>query len=70
MTCREPTWGYQPDTTRRSLPVSKDTLGGSGVTRQQSGQDLGLLAFEFGGRDDAPVAQVGQLAQLVRRAPP
>src|SRR5215471_19937241 len=36
--------------------------------RSASGQDLALLAFELVGRDDAPVAQVGQLAQLVRSA--
>jgi hypothetical protein len=28
--------------------------------RSRSGQDLGLLALELLGRDDAPVAQVGE----------
>ena len=31
-------------------------------------QDLGLLALELPGGDDSPVAEVGQLGQLVRRA--
>ena len=35
--------------------------------RSGSGQDLGLLPVELLGRDDAPVAQVGQLGQLIRR---
>jgi hypothetical protein len=32
----------------------------------RSGQNLGLLACELLGRDDTPVAQVGELGQLVR----
>src|SRR6516162_11296324 len=36
--------------------------------RNRSGQDLGLLALELLRRDDTPVAQVGELGQLVRRA--
>src|SRR5262245_59490653 len=40
------------------------TWAGSGPGRQ----DLGLLALELLGGDHAPVAQVGQLRQLVRRA--
>ena len=33
----------------------------------RSGEDLGLLAVELPGRDDAPVTQVGELGQLIRR---
>src|SRR5215472_9201943 len=33
------------------------------------GQDLGLLAFELGGRDNPAVTQLGQLGQLVGRVP-
>ena len=33
----------------------------------RSGEDLGLLAVELLGRDDAPVTQVGELGQLIRR---
>jgi hypothetical protein len=33
------------------------------------GQDLGFKTFEFVGRDDSPVAQVGQAGQLVGLAP-
>src|SRR5262249_45706966 len=40
----------------------------SGQRDPRSGQDLGLLAFELVSGDDAPVAQVSQLAQLVRCA--
>src|SRR5271165_658541 len=43
-------------------------LGLSADCGPRSGHDLGLLAFELLGRDDAPVAQVGELGQLVRRA--
>jgi len=35
----------------------------------RSGQDLGLLALELFRRDDAPVAQVSELGQLVRCVP-
>src|SRR5208282_4199096 len=37
--------------------------------RHSLGQDLGLLALELVGRDNAPVAQVSQLGQLVGRGP-
>ena len=35
--------------------------------RSRSGEDLGFLAVEFAGRDYAPVTQVGELGQLIRR---
>src|SRR5271157_3846617 len=43
-------------------------LGLSADCGPRSGHDLGLLAFELLGRDDAPVAQVSELGQLVSRA--
>ena len=46
---------------RHDLPTKRDRP-------PCSGHDLGLLAFELLGRDDTPVAQVGKLGQLVRRA--
>ena len=45
--------------------------GARAGTRAPAGsgrQDLGLLALELPGGDDSPVAEVGQLGQLVRRA--
>src|SRR5215469_6043222 len=33
----------------------------------RSGEDLGLLALEFLGRNDATVTKVGELGQLIRR---
>lgn len=35
--------------------------------RSRSGEDLGLLTVELLGRNDAPVPQVGELGQLIRR---
>src|SRR5215470_13895420 len=36
---------------------------------RSGGENLGLLAFELVGRDDAAVTQLGQLGQLVGRVP-
>jgi hypothetical protein len=50
------------------IPTVLFAFGLSADCGPRSGHDLGLLAFELLGRDDAPVAQVSELGQLVRRA--
>lgn len=50
----------------RCLPSG---IASAARTLSSSGrQDLGLLALELPGGDDSPVAEVGQLGQLVREA--
>src|SRR6185312_17133327 len=59
---------------RRPVRRSRTRTGSARSLQRQgpqpgvrSGEDLGFLAVEFLGRDDAPVTQVGELGQLIRR---